>query len=74
MTKVQKVGNGLALRIPTCIAKELGIVHGSEVELRVCEGNLIMKLTLEILLSQTKGKTNPHLVYNFGGPTGKEII
>lgn len=79
MTTVQKWGNSLAIRIPTQIAKELEIENGSKMELQLYEGKMIMKpvktqVTLEELLSKTKGKSNPHLNYGFGKPEGTEIL
>jgi antitoxin MazE len=79
MATVQKWGNSLAVRIPTQFAKELEIVNGSKIELQLYEGEMIMKpvkakVTLEELLSKTKGKSNPHLDYGFGKPEGKEIL
>ena len=37
LTKVQKWGNSLALRIPNALAEEAGLEAGSEVELRMSE-------------------------------------
>jgi antitoxin MazE len=40
--KIQKWGNGLALRIPRSVAAEAGIGQDSEVELSLCEGKLVI--------------------------------
>ncbi|MCR6108620.1 AbrB/MazE/SpoVT family DNA-binding domain-containing protein [Salipaludibacillus agaradhaerens] len=79
MTTVQKWGNSLAVRIPNQYAKNLGVKHGSEVELELSSDELIVKPvkikpTLEDLLARTEGKVNPHLDYNFGRPEGKEML
>jgi antitoxin MazE len=42
ITAVQKWGNSLALRIPKAYAEESSIAEGSEVNLRVQKGNLIV--------------------------------
>lgn len=79
MATVQKWGNSLAVRIPNQFAKNLEIENGTEIELQLFEEELIVKPvktkpTLEDLLEQAKGKTNPHLDYDFGKPEGKELI
>ncbi|NET10330.1 MAG: AbrB/MazE/SpoVT family DNA-binding domain-containing protein [Merismopedia sp. SIO2A8] len=40
---VAKWGNSLALRIPQHIVKEIQITEGTEVELVVIDGNLVVK-------------------------------
>ncbi|MDV3350664.1 AbrB/MazE/SpoVT family DNA-binding domain-containing protein [Leptolyngbyaceae cyanobacterium CCMR0082] len=40
---VAKWGNSLALRIPQYIVKEIQITEGTEVELMVLDGNLVVK-------------------------------
>ena len=40
---VAKWGNSLALRIPQYIVKEIQITEGTEVELVVLDGNLVVK-------------------------------
>lgn len=79
MATVQKWGNSLAIRIPNHFVKTLGIENGSEVELQLLKGEMVIKpvknkLNLEDLLAKAKGKTNPHLDYDFGEPKGKELI
>ena len=41
-SRVQKWGNGLALRIPKPLAAEVGLKDNSPVELTLCEGKLII--------------------------------
>jgi antitoxin MazE len=79
MVTVQKWGNSLAIRIPSQFAKNLGVKNGSQVELELFDDELVIrpvktKPTLDDLLAQTKGKTNPHLDCEFGIPEGKELI
>lgn len=40
---VAKWGNGLAVRIPQNLAKELHLAEGAEIELDVVDGTLVMK-------------------------------
>lgn len=79
MATVQKWGNSLAIRIPTEFAKNLGIANGSKIELQLSDREMVVKPvktkpTLNDLLAKAKGKTNPHLDYDFGKPEGKELI
>lgn len=43
VSMVAKWGNSLALRIPQYIVKEIQITEGTEVELVVLDGNLVVK-------------------------------
>jgi antitoxin MazE len=79
MVTVQKWGNSLAVRIPSQFAKNLGVKNGSQIELELLDDEMVIrpvktKPMLDDLLAQTKGKTNPHLDYEFGVPEGKELI
>lgn len=79
MATVQKWGNSLAVRIPNEFAKNLGVKNGSEIEMQLFDDELVVKPvktkpTLEGLLAQVQGRTNPHLDYDFGMPEGKELI
>lgn len=40
---ITKWGNSLAIRIPHNLAKEIQIAEGSEVEIGVVDGNLVVK-------------------------------
>ena len=42
MTKIQKWGNSLAIRIPKPIAKDSNIDTGSVVELRLAKGSVVI--------------------------------
>ena len=41
-TKIRKWGNSLGIRIPQALAKLLGITEGSDVDLTVRDGELIL--------------------------------
>ncbi len=77
LSKVQKWGNSLAIRIPKAYAEEASLKEGSEVNIRVEKGKIIIeplkdKYNLDDLLSQVK-EENIHKEYNWGKPTGKEL-
>lgn len=80
MATVQKWGNSLAVRIPNQFAKNLGVTHGSKIELQLLDEEMRVKPikkskpTLDELLAKAKGKLNPHLEYDLGRPEGKELI
>jgi antitoxin MazE len=42
-TKVQRWGNSLAVRIPKSFAKEVGLMDGSPVEMRLVDGGLLVE-------------------------------
>ena len=43
-SRIQKWGNSLAVRIPTVIAKQLHLHSGSQVNLEIKDGQIIVKL------------------------------
>jgi len=74
---VQKWGNSLALRIPSSVAKDIRLRRGSEVELAVEEGRLIVKPAKKRkagLAQLLKGvtKDNRHTEQDWGAPVGRE--
>lgn len=74
---ISKWGNALALRIPAPLAKLVGIVEGSEVELHVSAGRLIVepirpRYELKKLVGGITRK-NRHREIDWGKPVGKEI-
>ncbi len=77
MTKVQKWGNSLAVRIPRAFAEELGLENGAAVEMRLDQGQLIVKAAtprrweLEDLLAQVTPE-NIHQEIDSGEPVGRE--
>jgi antitoxin MazE len=77
--RIQKWGNSLALRIPRGTAEEAGLAQGSEVELRVEKGKLIVQpkppkvYRLADLLRGVR-KSNLHGEIDFGPPVGRELL
>ena len=77
-TRIAKWGNSLALRVPQPFAEEVGLEEGSEVELSISEGKLVLapsdgrEWTLEGLLAGITPK-NVHEEIDLGPPTGNEI-
>jgi antitoxin MazE len=78
-TKIQKWGNSLGLRIPRTFAQQAGVGAGSEVDLSVQQGNLIVrpakrkKYGLKDLLRKVTAK-NIHDEVGTGGPVGREAL
>ena len=78
LTKVQKWGNSLAIRIPNGFAKEMAIFQDSPIEIIFREGELVvrpvMKPTymLEELLADITPE-NLHGEWNTGEAVGNEV-
>jgi antitoxin MazE len=78
ITRVQKWGNSLALRIPKSFATEVGLEHDSSVEVSLVDGKLIVvpvakpKLTLKQLLAQVT-EDNLHHEVDAGPAVGREV-
>ncbi len=76
-TKIQKWGNSLGLRIPKSFAEEAGVEAGSEVDLSVEDGELIVrpnrepKYNLKDLLRGVSAE-NVHEEVETGEPVGRE--
>lgn len=75
--RVQKWGNSLALRIPRSFAIETAIDPGSEVDLTLEEGRLIItplqpRLSLDDLLLKITLE-NLHAEVDFGSAAGREV-
>jgi antitoxin MazE len=76
-TKIQKWGNSLGLRIPKLIAEEAGVYAGSEVELSLEDGDLIVRpvrqprYDLEQLLEKVTDE-NLHDEFDWGTSVGRE--
>ncbi len=68
ITRVQKWGNSLALRIPKSFADEVGLQTDSSVEVSLADGKLVVapvtksKLTLKQLLAQVTDENLHHEV------------
>jgi len=76
LTKVQKWGNSLAVRIPKAFADELGLENNAVVEMTLNEGKLVVKVaprqpTLEDLLARVTPE-NIHKEIDDGGSVGRE--
>lgn len=77
LTKVQKWGNSIALRIPKAFADEIQIGADSDVELTIEEGKLVIApvepeaYSLEELLAAVTPE-NIHAEVDWGEPVGKE--
>jgi len=74
MFQVQKWGNSLGIRIPKSLALKVGLVEGSEVDLDVEDGHLVIKpksAKLDELLSQVTPE-NLHKEVATGEPQGRE--
>lgn len=79
MSKLQKWGNSLALRIPAALAEQLDVADGTEVELTVRDGELVVrpirqsKLSLRELLKDCK-PSHLHGEIDFGEDVGREVL
>ena len=77
-TRIQKWGNSLGLRIPKSFAEEAGVEEGSEVDLSVEGGDLIVRprrmpsYSLKQLLRGITAK-NLHREVETGEPVGREV-
>lgn len=77
-TRIQKWGNSLGLRIPKVLAEQSGVEAGSEVDLSIEEGDLVVRLRrspryeLKELLQAVTAK-NVHTEVETGEPVGREV-
>jgi antitoxin MazE len=77
-TKIQRWGNSLGLRIPRSFAEEAGVEAGSQVDLSMRDGDLIVRAAkrrtyrLSELLDKITIK-NLHGEEDAGGPVGREV-
>jgi antitoxin MazE len=77
-TKIQRWGNSLGLRIPRSFAEEAGVEAGSEVNLSVRDGDLVVRASkrrsyrLSELLEKVTAK-NLHGEVDTGEPIGREV-
>ena len=78
VTKVQKWGNSLAVRIPKGLARETNVKCGSVVNLEVDKGRLIVspakppRYRLEDLLADVRAE-NLHAEVDTGRRMGREV-
>ena len=79
MATIQKWGNSLAIRIPMGLADRLQVTDGSDVEMDLREGELIVrpvrrsKVKLADLLKACK-PSQLHGEIDFGKDVGREVI
>lgn len=76
-TTIQKWGNSLGIRIPSALAKEMGLEKNIDVVIKIDSKKLVISpkkkdLTLRSLLNKV-GRTNLHREISAGRPHGKEI-
>jgi antitoxin MazE len=77
-TAVRKWGNSLALRIPRTYAAETNLAEGSEVELRLQSGSIVVRPVarkrhkLDNLLGLITAR-NRHAVVETGPAVGREV-
>jgi antitoxin MazE len=74
--KIQKWGNSLAVRLPKAMAESASLADGSEVELTVENGRLVIspverELTLDEMLDLVTDE-NRHGLIDWGPAVGKE--
>ena len=77
LTKIQKWGNSLALRIPKAFADETGLSRDSQVEIRVVDGQIHIvpvqaRYELDTLL-ETITAENLHGEVDTGEAVGNEV-
>lgn len=75
---VAKWGNSLAIRIPQNLAREIDVAEGSEVDLAVVDGNLVVKprkrrrYSLDELVKEITPE-NLHTEIDSGVAVGNEV-
>jgi antitoxin MazE len=76
---IQRWGNSLAVRLPKPIAQEINVRHGSEVDLQLDSGRVVLTPTRRIrrynakaLLAKITPENTPSADV-WGAPRGKEI-
>ncbi len=77
ITKIQKWGNSLGIRLPSVFTKELGLKENSTVEIKLRDKKIVIEpvdmvqYDLDELLSKVS-EENIHEEIIFNGPEGKE--
>ena len=78
LTRVQKWGNSLAVRIPKPFANEVGLEQDTPVEVSIADGKIIVmpvhepSLSLDQLLAQVT-EDNLHREVDMGSAVGNEV-
>jgi antitoxin MazE len=74
--RVQKWGNSLAIRIPRTFARETALEEGTEVELQLENGRLVIgPVTAEYTLDELLERVTPETLHgeiDLGAPQGRE--
>jgi antitoxin MazE len=79
LTKIQKWGNSLGLRIPKSLAREASVEAGSTVDIAIEDGGLVVRplrrprYTLAELLREVNAR-NRHEEVSTGEPVGREAL
>jgi antitoxin MazE len=79
VTKIQKWGNSLGVRLPRGLANEAHVAEGSEVDVQVRRGDIVLrpvrrkKYRLADLLAQITPENLPEKV-DMGPPVGRELL
>jgi looped-hinge helix DNA binding domain, AbrB family len=74
MFHIQKWGNSIGIRIPKAMAVKVGLKEGSEVDLDIEDGHIVIKPklnTLDAMLEQITPE-NLHAEIPTGKPEGRE--
>ncbi len=76
-TRISKWGNSLGVRIPKAFATEARIEDGTEVDISISGGRIVLTLpTAEYLLADLVGEVSPenrHTETDWGRPAGNEV-
>ena len=78
LTKIQKWGNSLGLRIPKAFAAEASVEAGSTVDIAIEDGDLVIRpvrrprYSLQELLRGINAR-NRHEAASTGEPVGREV-
>jgi antitoxin MazE len=79
VTRVQRWGNSLGLRLPKAAAEEAGVREGAQVDVSVRDGEIVVKpllaprFRLRDLLKAVRSD-NIHPEADWGGPKGRELL
>ena len=79
ITEIKRWGNSLAIKIPKDVVLSLGIKDGSQVEMTLEDGKLIIspkRTRFDSLLKKLEayGGADPHGEIDWGKDKGKEVI
>ena len=76
--QIGKWGNSLGVRIPSALAKELGLHDGTELDLQQLEGSIVLrrvKTAAQYSLADLLARVTPENIHgetDWGDPQGKE--